>query len=121
LKEEQIQSTPTLASENLTETEVEELRKEMIAIKEQKKNENEEFMQKVLDIVGRFYPNELNKILQDTKAQEAAMTAETFVAISEAECNLIEVVIDIIEEKDITTEEEKCLKKYLNGTDFKLK
>lgn len=119
--ENRIQNDPSLSSEPLTQEEIEQAKNEDKAIMEQKQKENEEAMKKVLNVVERFYPNELQKILKDAKTQEEAMTSETFVAISEAECDLIELVIEIIEQKDITNEEKKSLKEYLNGTDFKLK
>ena len=119
--ENRAQNDPSLSSEPLSQEELEQSRTEDKAISNQKQKENEEFTQKVLDIVGRFYKNDVDKILQDAKKHEEEMTSETYVAISEPECRLVELVIDVIKNKSISTEEANHLKEYLRGTDFKLK
>lgn len=115
---EEVQKNPSLNSTtNITE---EEKREQEEQLKKMEK-ETKEDMQNVLNIAKKFYPNEMDKILEDAEKEDNEMKNNgPYKAILDAECDLIELVIQIIEEKEITVEEKNDLKEYLDSSKFKL-
>lgn len=79
-------------------------------------------IQYIISIVKKYYEDELNKILLEAETEENKMkNSETYIAISKAECKLINLIIDIITQEDVTEDEANILKEYISNQDFKLK
>lgn len=93
---------------------------------ENKLNESDEEISNnikyIISIVRRYYPNEVDTILQEAETEENKMNSTgTYIAISQAECKLINLIINIIEQENITEDECNVLKDYISNQDFKLK
>lgn len=76
----------------------------------------------IISIVKKYYPNDIDKILQEAEIEENEMnTSGKYIPISKAECKLIELIVNIIEQENITEDEFNVLKDYISSQDFKLK
>lgn len=79
-------------------------------------------IQYIINIAKKYYPNKLNEILLEAETEENQMkNSGTYIAISKAECKLINLIIDIITQEDVTEDEINILKEYISNQDFKLK
>lgn len=79
-------------------------------------------IQYIISIVKKYYPNEVNSILQEAETEQNELkNTGIYKAISNAECKLINLIINIIEQESITENESSTLKDYLSNQDFKLK
>ncbi len=76
----------------------------------------------IISIVKKYYPNDIDKILKEAEIEETEMnTSGKYIPISKAECKLIELIVNIIEQENITEDEFNVLKDYISSQDFKLK
>ena len=76
----------------------------------------------IISIVKKYYPNDIDKILKEAEIEETEMNnSGKYIPISKAECKLIELIVNIIEQENITEDEFNVLKDYISSQDFKLK
>lgn len=93
---------------------------------ENKINEkNEEItnnIQYIISIVEKFYPNQITEILENAQVEENKMkNSGDYNIISNAECDLVMLIVNIIEQENITEEESNVLKGYISDQEFKIK
>lgn len=78
--------------------------------------------QKFIEIIKRYYPNEFEEILEESKTQQDTGIVEiTSSPLKDYEKKLYDLVLKILENETLTEEETNMLKKYINGNMYNIK
>lgn len=84
------------------------------------KDEEEE--QKLVEIIRRFYPNEFDEALAESKnEQDTGMIEITSSPLKDYEKTIYDLVLKILENENLTEEETNLLKDYINVNMYNIK
>lgn len=92
-----------------------------IPLLDEKLQESDEKEQKLIEIVKRFYPNEFDAVLAESKNEEdAGMVEMTSSPLKNYERTMYDIVLKILEEENLTEEETNLLKEYINSNMYNI-
>ena len=78
--------------------------------------------QKFIEIIKKYYPNEFEKILEESKTeQDTGIVEITSSPLKDYEKKLYDLVLKILENENLTEEESNILKQYIHNNMYNIK
>ena len=92
-----------------------------IPLLDEKLQESNEKEQKLIEIIKRFYSNEFDAVLAESKnEQDTGIVEMTSSPLKDYEKTMYDIVLKILEEENLTEEETNLLKEYINSNMYNI-